>query len=99
MRITVDILKKINSSVATGDLLPIGQFAKECGLDEDLLKTVAGSLDEPVVSVNYFFATMESYVSEVQKRIRMLSECYSAIQKLQMDNGIIKNGDQPAIIW
>jgi hypothetical protein len=99
--ITIDILKKINGSIADGKFLTMKEIAKECCLDEKILEVVSGDLGKSVSSVNFFLKTMDAYLSETRKRVKMLNECYSAIQKLQIDHGVISNSAQgdPPIVW
>jgi hypothetical protein len=100
--ITIDILKKINGSIASGKFLILGEIAKECCLDEKVLEVVAGDLSRGISSMGFFLKTMDAYLSEIQKRVKMLGECYNAIQKLQIEHGVIKkppkDGDPP-IVW
>jgi hypothetical protein len=99
--ITIDILKKINGSIANGTLLTMREIAKECCLDEKVLGVVSGDLDKKVVSMNFFLNTIDAYLAETRNRVKILNECYSAIQKLQIDHGVIKktaDGDPP-ILW
>jgi hypothetical protein len=99
--ITIDILKKINGSIVAGELISMGEIAKECCLDEKVLEAVAGDLGKKISSMGFFLRTIDSYIIETRNRVKMLNECYQAIQKLQIDNGIIKktaDGDPP-ILW
>jgi hypothetical protein len=99
--ITIDILKKINGSIAGGRFLTMREIAKECCLDEKVLEVVSGDLGRDVSSMNFFLKTMDAYLSETRKRVKMLNECYSAIQKLQIDHGVIDKsaGGDPPILW
>jgi chromosomal replication initiation ATPase DnaA len=98
--ITIDILKKINGSIASGKFLTMGEIAQECCLDEKVLEVVAGDLNSNISSMNKFLKTVDAYLIETQKRVKVLSECYNAIQKLQVSHGIIKKGaSDPPIIW
>jgi hypothetical protein len=100
--ITVDILKKINNSIASGNYLTIGQIAKECSLDEKMLTHVCGDLSRYITSMGFLFSTIDSYLEEMHKRMRMMGDCYRAIQKMQLDNGVIKPWQNPAetpILW
>lgn len=45
---------------------------------------------------------MDAYLKELHKRVKMLNECYMAIQKLQIENDIIEASQElpdPPIIW
>jgi hypothetical protein len=99
--ITIDILKKINGSIADGKFFTMGEIAKECCLDEKVLEVVSGDLGQNVSSMNFFLNTMDAYLSETRKRVKMLSECYNAIQKLQLEHGVIdkSSGEDPSILW
>jgi hypothetical protein len=98
--ITIDILKKINGSIASGKFFTMGEIAQECCLDEKVLEVVGGDLNNNVTSMNTFLKTMDAYLSEMQKRVKMLNECYNAIQKLQLTHGVIKKGaGDPPIVW
>jgi hypothetical protein len=98
--ITIDILKKINGSIASGKFLTMGEIAQECCLDEKVLEVVAGDLNSGISSMNFFLKAMDAYLVETQKRVKMLNECYNAIQKLQLTHGIIKKGSgDPPIFW
>ncbi|MDR3354534.1 MAG: hypothetical protein LBO21_05805 [Synergistaceae bacterium] len=102
MVITVDILKKINRLIASGNYPTLGQVAAECSLDKKMLTHVCGDLGRTVPSMIFFFNAMESYLEETAKRLKMMSECYRAIQKMQIENGFIKPQDKPdvtPIIW
>jgi hypothetical protein len=102
MVITVDILKKINRLIASGNCPTLSQVAEECSLDEKMLTHVCGDLGRTVPSMVFFFSAMESYLEEMGKRLKMMSECYRAIQKMQIENGFIKPLDKPdvtPIIW
>lgn len=102
MIITIDMLRRINSSVASGDLLTLGQLAEECGLDVKILELLFGDLTQKVPSMAFFFNTMEDYLKELHKRIKILSECYTAIQRLQIENNIIEASQEasdPPIVW
>jgi hypothetical protein len=99
--ITIDILKKINGSIAAGELLTMGEIAKECCLDEKVLEVVSGDLGKKIASMGFFLNTIDSYLVETRKRVKMLNECYNAIQKLQIEHGVIKEteGGDPPILW
>jgi hypothetical protein len=99
--ITIDILKKINGSITDGALLTMREIAKECCLDEKVLEVVSGDLEKKVASMRFFLKTIDAYLIETRNRVKILSECYSAIQKLQIDHGVIKKtGDgDPPILW
>jgi hypothetical protein len=99
--ITIDILKKINGSIADGKFLTIGEIAKECCLDEKVLEVVSGDLGQNISSMNFFLDAMDAYLSETRKRVKMLGECYNAIQKLQLEHGVIDKslGGDPPILW
>jgi hypothetical protein len=100
--ITVDILKKVNSSLVSGNHLTLGQIAEECSLDEKMLMHVCGDLGRKVSSMGFLFSTLDSYLEEVSKRMKMMSECYRAIQKMQIENGIVKPFEKPdatPIVW
>lgn len=102
MIISVEIMKNINSAIASGNFIPISQLEQDCALDGNILKTVAGDVDKPITSMSLFFSTIASYLSEVQKRVKMMNECYAAIQKLQIKHNIIEataENQEPAIIW
>lgn len=102
MIITIDILKKINGSIASNTFYTIRELARECYMDEKVLEVVTGDLGREVSSMGNFLEMVELYIVEMQKRVRILNECYHAIQKLQVDNGIIdKTGEipDPPIIW
>jgi hypothetical protein len=95
-------MKKINGSIASGELMPLQEIAKECYLDEKILESVAGKLDQPVKSMRFFFATMENYIIELQKRVEMLNECYTAVQQAQIAKNTIKATPEisdPPIVW
>jgi hypothetical protein len=79
----------------------MGEIAKECCLDEKLLEVVSGDLSQNISSMNYFLKTVDAYLTETRKRIKMLNECYNAIQKIQLEHGVIdKNEDgDPPILW
>jgi hypothetical protein len=99
--ITIDILKKINGSIAAGEFLLMREIAKECCLDEKVLEAVSGDLGKEISSMGLFLKTIDLYIIETRNRVKMLNECYKAIQKLQIDNGVIKktaDGDPP-ILW
>jgi len=100
--ITVDILKKINNSAASGKPLPASEVASLCSLDEKLLQRACGKLDQPVQSLNAFFRMMDAYLKETADRIKALGDCCASIQKLQAERGVIKQGakgkDAP-IVW
>jgi gamma-glutamylcysteine synthetase len=95
-------MKRINASVASGDFLPIREISKACMLDETILSSAVGDLDKPVKSMTFFFQALSSYLTELQKRVKMMSECYAAIQKLQMKHNVISvtaDMPDPAIVW
>lgn len=56
MIIAIDMLKKINGSVASGNLLTIGELADECGLDVKILEILTGDLSQTIPSMNFFSA-------------------------------------------
>jgi hypothetical protein len=99
--ITIDILKKINGSIANGKFFTMREIAKECCLDEKVLEVVSGDLGKDVSSMNFFLKTIDAYLSETRKRVKMLNECYSVIQKLQIDHGVISGSESedPPIRW
>ncbi|MDR1917264.1 MAG: hypothetical protein LBQ58_11915 [Synergistaceae bacterium] len=102
MIITIDIMKKLNDSFATNSLMSFADMAKECYLDEKLLSFLIGELDMPITSMKIFFATIDEYLAEMQKRAKMLSECYTAIQHVQIEQSIIKTTPDvpdPPILW
>ena len=102
MIISIEIMKRINATVTSGKHMPISQLVKECGLDADLLGLVAGDLEQPLTSMNLFFRMIASYLAEMQKRVKMMGECYTAIQKLQIEHKIIEvtaDDKEPAIVW
>ena len=102
MIINIEVMKRINASVASGSYMPISQLEKECALDGDVLKVVAGDVEKPVTSLNFFFRTISAYLAEMQKRVKMMDECHAAIQKLQIENKIIEateENPEPAIVW
>jgi hypothetical protein len=52
--------------------------------------------------MKFFLKIIDEYLSETQKRVKMLGECYHAIQKLQIEHGVIEKlpeGGDPPIIW
>jgi hypothetical protein len=99
--ITIDILKKINGSIAVGKLLTMSEIAKECCLDEKVLEVVCGDLALGVSSMTSFLRTIDAYLTETRKRVKMLNECYTAIQKLQIEHGVIDKteSEDPPILW
>lgn len=102
MLITVEILKRVNGSIATGTPMSLHDLIPECALDEAVLKEAMGNLDKPVSSMSVFFEAMIAYVDEVQKRVKVMSECYNAIQKLQMKYSLIEATSDlpdPPIVW
>ncbi|MDR1650478.1 MAG: hypothetical protein LBR87_01670 [Synergistaceae bacterium] len=102
MVITIDIMKKINGAIASGSMVSLREIAKECYLDERLLESVIGEIDGPVKSMKFFFSCIERYITETQKRVKMLDECYTAIQQAQLKAKAInatKELPDPPIIW
>jgi hypothetical protein len=100
MIITIDIMKKINNSIASAKYMSLSDMAKECYLDEKLLESVVGELDKPLTSMRAFFSMIEEYITATQKRVKMLNECYNAIQRAQIDSGAIAADVQdPPILW
>lgn len=102
MIINVEIMKKINSTIDSGDFMPISQLEQECALDANVLKIVTEDLDKPLTSMNFFFKILLAYIGEMEKRVKMMDECYAVIQKLQIENKIIDatpDNQEPAIIW
>ena len=102
MIINIEVMKRINASVASGSYIPISQLGKECALDGDILKIVAGDVEKPVTSLNLFFRTITAYLAEMQKRVKIMDECHAAIQKLQIEHKIIEvteENPEPAIVW
>ncbi|MDR1965654.1 MAG: hypothetical protein LBQ36_02990 [Synergistaceae bacterium] len=102
MVITIDILKKINSSIASGSFMTMRELACDCYLDEKILERIFGSLEQPVRSMGLFFSTINQYIAEMQKRVKMLNECYTAVQKAQIAGSAIKatqKNPDPPIIW
>lgn len=100
--VTVEVLKKINGSLVSGQAFTVGDMARECALDEAILKAVEKDLSRPLESVNAFFQLMASYLSEMQKRVKIMSECYTAIQKLQIKHAVISTSAErqfPPIVW
>jgi hypothetical protein len=102
MIITIDMMKKLNDSLAEAKPLSFLELAKECYLDEKLLSFIIGELDKPVPSMKMFFSAMDDYLAEMRKRVKMLDECYTAIQKAQIEQSIItatSDSPDPPIVW
>ncbi|MDL2264693.1 hypothetical protein LJC31_08590 [Synergistaceae bacterium OttesenSCG-928-I11] len=102
MIVTVEVMKRVNASVASGNYMSTGELASACMLDETVLRSAVGDLDKPVKSMTVFFQALSSYLTELQKRVKMMSECYTAIQKLQMKHDLISataDAPDPAIVW
>lgn len=102
MLVTVDVLKKMNDSIASGNPPLISDLISECALDEAILKESVGDLGKSISSMTVFFQTMTAYLAEVQKRVKVMSECYFAIQKLQLKYSIIEatpDVQDPPIVW
>ncbi|MDR1471924.1 MAG: hypothetical protein LBS75_05315 [Synergistaceae bacterium] len=102
MIITIDIMKKLNDSLVSSSPLSFADLAKECYLDEKLLACLIGELDRPVTSMKTFFSAVDDYLVEMRRRVKMLDECYTAIQHAQMEQAIITvTPDDPAppIVW
>lgn len=100
--VTLEIMKKINAGIASQNFLTFEDILTGCSLDRGTLETVVEDLSKQVTSMSIFFDTMESYVAELDNRLKMMAECYKAIQKLQIDNQIISPTDEipdPAIVW
>jgi hypothetical protein len=98
----MEVLKKINASVASGNYLQVREISNECMLDETILRSAISDLDKPVKSMTFFFQVLSSYLAELQKRVKIMSECYTAIQKLQMKHSVISvtaDVPDPAIVW
>lgn len=102
MNITIDTMKKINATVKSGKYLTMGDLVGECGLDEGVLQMAVGDLAAQIKSMTGFFDAMNSYIAQLSNRLKMMSECYLAIQKLQLDNDMIEKTPEmpdPPIIW
>lgn len=102
MIVTVEMMKRINAGIASKKYLLMRDIANGCSLDPLALEAAIESLDTPVTSMSVFFDALSSYIIELENRMKMMSECYKAIQKLQIDNEIITVTDEdpdPAIIW
>lgn len=102
MNITIGMMKKVNATVKSGSFLAMRDLIDECGLDEGVLQTAVGDLDAKVKSMSGFFDAMHKYVAQLDNRLKMMKECYQAIQKLQADNELIEITPEipdPPIIW
>lgn len=103
MNITVDMMKKINAGIASKKYLTVKDIAAGCSLDAGALEAAADEdMDKQITSMTMFFDILSAYLAEIDNRMKMMNECYKAIQKLQMDNDMIQVTDEtpdPAIIW
>lgn len=102
MNISVEMMKRINAGIASKNYLTVRDMISGCDLDEKALEAAAGNLDTQLTTMTLFFDTLSSYLAEIDNRMKMMSECYKAIQKLQLDNDMIHISDEtpdPAIIW
>ncbi len=102
MIITVDVLKKVNGAIAEGKPLSLAEMADECALDARMLELVAGDLSRKITGMSFFFAMVKSYLIEMDKRVKKLSDRYREIQWLQSESGAIKvtpETPDPPINW
>jgi len=102
MVITIDIMKKINGSIASGNFISLREIARDCYLDEKIFESITGELDRPIKSMKFFFSSIDQYILETQKRVKMLGECYSAVQAAQLSGNVIKATNElsdPPILW
>lgn len=102
MIITVDVLKKVNGAIAEGRPLSLAEMADECALDAKTLELVAGDLSQKITGMSFFFATVKSYLVEMDKRVKKLSDRYREIQWLQSESGVIRTTQEmpdPPIKW
>lgn len=90
MTITIETLKKIDRAVASGEPLSLADICEECSLDPEILAFVAGELSRKVFCMDLFFGTIESYLVEMDKRVKRMSKQYKAIQSMQIMNGTIE---------
>ena len=100
--VTVEVLRKINSVLASGQVFSVADMARECSLDETILKVVEKDFSRPLESVNAFFRLVSAYLAEMQKRVKIMDECYTAIQQLQLKHAVIKAStgvQNPPIVW
>lgn len=102
MIVTVDMMKRVNAAILSGKHMTKADLVDGCMLDQGALEAAVGALDAPIKTMTEFFEVLDEYIAELQNRLKMMGECYKAIQKLQIDNEIIKMTDEdtdPAIIW
>ena len=102
MIITVDILKKINNAIEDGKPLTLAEVGGECSLDLGMLSLVAGDLSQNINGMDSFFLTIESYLIEMDKRVKKMSKLYKGIQQMQIQNGTIAAAGMiadPPIRW
>jgi hypothetical protein len=95
-------MKKINGAIASGNYASLREIASECCLDEKILESVIGEIDKPIKSMKFFFSMVDQYIQEVQKRVKMLGECYAAVQMAQLGSSAIKKTKElpdPPVIW
>lgn len=103
MIVSVAMMKKVNAGVMSGNYLTLDDVARGCSLDPSAMSSAAGGeLDRPIKSMGEFFEALDAYIAEISKRLKMMSECYTAIQKLQIEHEMITKTDEnpdPPIIW
>lgn len=102
MNITVDMMKKVNAGIASKKYVTMQEVADQCALDPSVLEAAVDSLEAEITTMDMLFEALSKYLEELSGRLKMMLECYRAIQKLQIDNEVIYISDEhpdPAIIW